>query len=256
MNHSFNVGIAKEVGVNAAIVLENICFWVQKNGASGEHVYDGKPWTFSTRSDWTKLFPYLTANQVQTAVAKLKDSGFIEIGHYSTSPFDRTNWYTVTDKTIGFYDDIDWGSFINQIDDQSSIQDKSNHQSTYIDIDYKDIKDINIVGQEPDGATEESDDIPYQEIIDYLNECIGSHYRASTGKTRTLIKARFKEGFTLEDFKTVIWKMCREWKESEMVKYLRPETLFGTKFEGYLNRVEPVNNQRSSFNTIANWEDG
>lgn len=79
--------------------------------------------------------------------------------------------------------------------------------------------------------------IPYKEIIDYLNEKIGSNYKSTTSKTKQLIKARFNEGFTLEDFKIVIDKKYIEWyNNKDMNKYLRPETLFGTKFESYLNQ--------------------
>jgi len=76
----------------------------------------------------------------------------------------------------------------------------------------------------------------YKTIIDHLNIRTGQHYKYSTTKTKDLIKARLNEKFTLEDFKTVIDKMCVEWMNTDMQKYLRPETLFGTKFESYLNR--------------------
>ena len=76
------------------------------------------------------------------------------------------------------------------------------------------------------------------EIVDYLNEICGTSYKATTPKTQSLIKARLKEGFTLDDFKTVIDKKSREWLGTDYAKYLRPETLFGTKFESYLNAVE------------------
>lgn len=78
--------------------------------------------------------------------------------------------------------------------------------------------------------------IPYSEICEYLNNRTGSNYRHSTKKTKDLIKARFNEGFTLDDFKIVIDKKCVEWMNTDMQKYLRPETLFGTKFESYLNQ--------------------
>ena len=78
--------------------------------------------------------------------------------------------------------------------------------------------------------------IPYDEIVDYLNIKTGSSYKASTRKTRDLIKARYNEGFTSRDFMTVIDKKTAEWLNSDMSKYLRPETLFGTKFESYLNQ--------------------
>ena len=74
------------------------------------------------------------------------------------------------------------------------------------------------------------------EIISYLNEKTESMYKVSTKKTQSCIKARLTEGFTVDDFKTVIDKKCAEWiGDEKMEKYLRPETLFGTKFEGYLN---------------------
>ncbi len=83
---------------------------------------------------------------------------------------------------------------------------------------------------------EKIDTPPYKEIIDYLNEKIKTHYLPTTPKTQTFIRARWREGFHLDDFKKVIDKKCNEWlKDSKMRRYLRPETLFGTKFESYLN---------------------
>lgn len=80
-------------------------------------------------------------------------------------------------------------------------------------------------------------DIPYDRIIDYLNKRTGSGYRPSSKKTRDLIKARFNEGFTEEDFYQVIDKKTADWlSDNKMNKFLRPETLFGTKFESYLNQ--------------------
>mgnify|MGYP002716153904 FL=1 len=76
----------------------------------------------------------------------------------------------------------------------------------------------------------------YQPIINYLNEKTGKHYKHTTNKTQTVIKARWNEGFTEDDFKKVIDNKVAEWKGTDMEKFLRPETLFGTKFEGYLNQ--------------------
>ena len=73
-------------------------------------------------------------------------------------------------------------------------------------------------------------------IIEYLNIKSNSHYKYSTDKTQTLIKARIKDGFTLDDFKIVIDKKCEEWLGTDFEKFLRPETLFSNKFEGYLNQ--------------------
>ena len=75
------------------------------------------------------------------------------------------------------------------------------------------------------------------EIINYLNNATGKNYRHTTKKTRSLINARIKEGFAVDDFKKVIDTKNTEWKHNQkMQKFLRPETLFGTKFESYLNQ--------------------
>ena len=88
-----------------------------------------------------------------------------------------------------------------------------------------------------DNIIELKEKIPYQEIINYLNDMAGTKYRSSSKKTKDLIKARFNEGYSLEDFKVVIEKKVREWiNDNKMRGYLRPETLFGNKFEGYLNQ--------------------
>ena len=81
---------------------------------------------------------------------------------------------------------------------------------------------------------EEKENI-YSSVIDYLNQKASTKYKATTAKTKSVIHARQAEGFTLDDFKTVIDKKCAEWIGTDYEKFLRPETLFGTKFEGYLN---------------------
>lgn len=83
----------------------------------------------------------------------------------------------------------------------------------------------------------------YQEIIDYLNQKANTNYRATTKSTQTLIKARLKEKFTLEDFQTVIDKKSSQWiNDTKMNVYLRPKTLFGTNFESYLNEKGGTSN--------------
>ena len=79
--------------------------------------------------------------------------------------------------------------------------------------------------------------LPFAEIITYLNDKTNSNYKSSSKKTKDLIKARLNEGYQLEDFKRVIEIKTEEWRNDPIwSKYLRPETLFGTKFESYLNQ--------------------
>ena len=98
--------------------------------------------------------------------------------------------------------------------------------------------------------------IPYGEIIDYLNNKLGTHYKVETKKTRDLIKARFNDGFNLEDFIIVIDKKYEDWKNSEQAKYLRPETLFGNRFESYLNQMKVGSKRDEVMDTLEAIYDG
>lgn len=101
-------------------------------------------------------------------------------------------------------------------------------------------------GNGTDIDKEKEEDKEYISIVEYLNERAGTKYRPSSAKTKTVIHARMAEGFTIDDFKKVIDNKCADWIGTEWEKFLRPETLFGTKFEGYLNakpvKRKPVNN--------------
>lgn len=91
--------------------------------------------------------------------------------------------------------------------------------------------------------------IPYKEIVDYLNGKTDRNFKHTTNKTKSLIKARWDEGFNLNDFKQVIDNKVADWKgDAKWSDYLRPNTLFGTKFEGYLNQQSEKTNEGS-------WED-
>lgn len=82
----------------------------------------------------------------------------------------------------------------------------------------------------------EKEYIPYVEIVTYLNEKANKQYKSSSQATQRLINGRWNDGFRLDDFKTVIDKKVTQWlNDQKMNSYLRPQTLFGTKFESYLN---------------------
>lgn len=93
-------------------------------------------------------------------------------------------------------------------------------------------------------------DIPYSEIISYLNEKAGTNYRSSSKVTQTKIKARWKEFPDLIHFQNVVDNQVSKWKGTEWEQYLRPETLFGTKFESYLNSVPVLSGIR---NSLEDW---
>lgn len=148
----------------------------------------------------------LTYQQIRTSLSKLEKSGEINK--------QTTNRYSII--TINKYNDY------QELNKQTTNKQQTNNN----------IK-INII---KNNTNNEINNKYIVEIIDHLNLRTGQHYKNTTQKTRDLIKARLKEKFTVDDFKVVIDKMCVEWMNTDMQKYLRPETLFGNKFESYLNR--------------------
>ena len=89
-------------------------------------------------------------------------------------------------------------------------------------------------------------------IINYLNSKVGVMYKASNTKTINLVKARLKDGFTIEDFKTVIDKKVKSWKGTAFEQYLTPFTLFGDKFEVYLNQKIVKSDESKNNNSYGN----
>lgn len=92
----------------------------------------------------------------------------------------------------------------------------------------------------------EKDDLQCKEIIEHLNNVTGCEYRTDSKNTINFIKQHMKEGYKKEDFISVINKKYKEWKDTEREKYVRPETLFGDKFETYVNQKE----KRSMFDDV------
>lgn len=100
----------------------------------------------------------------------------------------------------------------------------------------------------------EKENIPYVEIVDYLNSASKKSFKSGTKASQTFIKARWKEGHRLDDFKKVIDTKCSEWMNTEQEQYLRPQTLFGTKFESYLNQKPKLSNGHYKPFESKEWE--
>ena len=98
MEHSFDVDIAQKLGVNCAILLKNLYFWIEKNKVNQRHYHDGYYWTYNSIKAFSELFPYMTERSVRYALNKLEEQGYIKTGNYNQAGYDRTIWYAVTKK--------------------------------------------------------------------------------------------------------------------------------------------------------------
>lgn len=101
--HFFNEKVAEELGVNAAIIFQNIGYWEEHNRNNNMHLHDGKYWTYNSNAAFQKQFSYLGKKAIQTAIEKLKESGYILIGNYNDNTWDHTSWYTLTEKGQSIY---------------------------------------------------------------------------------------------------------------------------------------------------------
>jgi len=91
------------------------------------------------------------------------------------------------------------------------------------------------------------------QIVGHLNLMAGTNYKPSSKSTQNKINARLNEGHSLDDFIVVIDKKCHDWLDSDKEMYLRPETLFGNKFEGYVNQkiIKPLTKNEEAIKRIA-----
>jgi hypothetical protein len=103
MEHHFNIIIAEKYGVEGAIIIHNLMFWISKNEANNKHFYDDTYWTYNSLEAFTKQFPYWSRRQIERILNSLEINGAIIKGNYNKSSYDRTTWYALTDMVKCIY---------------------------------------------------------------------------------------------------------------------------------------------------------
>lgn len=103
MNHSFNTEIAKEYGLEEAILLENIYFWVRKNKANNQNYQKGYYWTYNSVKAFNELFDYISPSKINRALKNLEENNLIISDCFNENKYDHTKWYTVTEKAESFF---------------------------------------------------------------------------------------------------------------------------------------------------------
>ena len=102
--HIFNVDDAVNYGVEKAIILQNMRFWLDKNRANGTNLHDGYYWTFNSVEAYLELFPYLkSVGIIQRLLKGMEEDGLLLVGRYNKKGYDRTKWYSMpeyTDKSL------------------------------------------------------------------------------------------------------------------------------------------------------------
>lgn len=245
MEHHFNVEAAKIVGVNAATILNHIIWWCQKNAANRSNIHDGRAWTYNTAKSLTEIFPYLTENQVRTAIKKLVDSGLLVTGDYSANRYARPTYYSPTDKALEICD-ITMPDISNDvIGKNQERQEKKSTSNICTDTDTVIETYICPVPAERgrDGEKAELKESACR-VIDHLNRVTGKSYRHSK-TAMSPIMARLKDGYDEGTLIKIVDTMSAKWMgDANMEQYLQPSTLFRpTNCENYeqltIKRKEP-----------------
>lgn len=95
-SHSFDTGIALELGLNAAIVYNHIYYWVERNSKTKDaEMIDGRYWMYESQKEMADFLGYLSEDEIQRAIKKLLDAGLIVKGNFNKNVFNRTNWYSI-----------------------------------------------------------------------------------------------------------------------------------------------------------------
>ena len=227
-----------------------IALLYEANAWANEEIIDDKTYYFVSRNLILKELPmfFEKADTVYRNLKVLAEKGIIEyIKHKGMDLIRLTekgkSWNFIessSEKSPNFNNN----SEKNPSEFGKKPENNSEKNPTYKDTNIqKDINNKNI----------------YSEAVDYLNQKAGTKYKSSSKNTTKHIKARINDGYTLEDFKTVIDKKCSEWLNTDMEKYLCPDTLFGSKFEKYLNQkinATKINNKNTQNNAVQDIEWG
>ena len=112
---------AQLYGINAAVLLYNIRFWLDKNVANNKNLHDGRYWTYNSISAFEKLFPFLTYRQIHGSLDKLVKAGILVKGNYNKLNYDRTIWYSVDEEHYKISSDVDENPPPNLEDRSSQI---------------------------------------------------------------------------------------------------------------------------------------
>ena len=98
--HQFDTEIAKEFGIEESIILQNMLFWTEKNKANQRHFYEGRYWTYNSVRAFSELFPYMTDAKIRRTLKRLEEAGMIITGRFNKVNYDRTLWYSLTEKAF------------------------------------------------------------------------------------------------------------------------------------------------------------
>lgn len=217
--------LAKEVGLNESIMLQQMHYWLLKS----THEFNQENWFYKTLEEWQLEFPFWSTMTIRRILGNLEKKKLVKVGNFNKKKFDKTKWYTINYERVNRRCVQNEQTYCSDCTD-GTVQ---NEQTNTRDYTETTTENNNVSEEKPKKVvwTEETN-----KIIEYLNHRTGKKYSVKTKKTAQLIHKLLDNGFTVDDFRTVIDIKTQQWLNNEkMNQYLRPRTLFSEKFEDYLN---------------------
>ena len=92
-----------DFGLDTAVFLDTLAYWIKKNAANKKHFYDGRYWSYNSYPAFTKMFPGWSIETIRRIIRNCIKNELIVIGNYNKKTYDNTNWYSLTDKAIQYY---------------------------------------------------------------------------------------------------------------------------------------------------------
>lgn len=243
--------LAVEIGLNEAIVLQQIHYWLLKSN----NVRDGRRWVYNSYPNWQKQFPFWSVKTVKRVFTNLEKQGLLISGNYNKAGFDKTKWYTIDYHHLEVVGRR-WGQ--NDPTMGSKLPDGGGQNDPTNTIDYSEITSETTATAPlpPKGGGQAGPDNGFvadlakakeaekaekreqaKEVIRYLNEKAGKRFKLTLDKSKENLVARLNDGYTVDDCKRVIDNKVAQWKDDpKMDKHLNPTTLFRpSHFDNYLN---------------------
>ena len=167
-SHSFYVHDAEKHGVEKAVILYNLRFWLEKNRASNKNLHDGYYWTYNSAKAFAVLFPYYTARKIERLLRQMENDGLILSGNYNKAGYDRTKWYSMPEFSLGSLDNSQSPNMENAISksEECNLQNcsmESPNMENAISKSEAPIPDIN-TDDKPDINTDANDGIEFDDF--------------------------------------------------------------------------------------------
>ncbi|MCC4373847.1 conserved phage C-terminal domain-containing protein [Limosilactobacillus reuteri] len=248
-------GVLKSL--DEAVILQQLHYWLQRSNT----VRDNHKWVYNSMADWNKQFPWLSRKALSNHFKKLEKRGLIITGNYNKLSFDKTKWYRIDydafshlEQRLGRNYPTNGKNLPNGDGQNYPIGEEESTQP--IPRDYQETTQKTTTRDKGQAQpAQPSIAAQRREVVEYLNQKTGKHFKPNADGNKRIIEPRLKEGYTVDEMKKVIDNMYSLWhgvtfRNGELGdNYLKPETLFrSSKIDGYLNaNPSTANNQRQRY---------